>query len=144
MTKHILLIDDDPALLASENFLLTQAGYQVCEARNCCEALQKISEQQNRGGRFDLLVTEIQKPGMSGNSLIRLLNSHDIRIPILVLTGFPDAASFRELQQIRHLGILVKPFKMDELTRLIELLTGADFSCISGNLRLQIVNPAIH
>ena len=44
--KRILLIDDDPSLLAFATFLLTKAGYQVSEARDGCEALQQVEERQ--------------------------------------------------------------------------------------------------
>ena len=121
--KRILLIDDDPSLLAYATFHLSLAGYQVSEARDGCEALQQIEECQIRSDRFDLLVTDIQMPGMSGVALLRQLRVQKIYVPVLIVTGFLDAASFRELQQMKYLDILVKPFKPDELIQYIERLT---------------------
>ena len=127
--KRILLIDDDPSLLAYAVFLLTQAGYEVCEARDGCEALHLVEERQIRSDRFDLLVTDIRMPGMSGVSLLRELRMQKIHVPVLVITGFLDAASLKELKQMKYLDILVKPFKPAELIQYIERLTIRDLSC---------------
>ena len=138
--KHILLIDDDPSLLAYATYFLTQAGYKVSEARDGCEALHQVEERQVRNDHFDLLVTDIRMPGMSGVALLRELRVQNIHVPVLVITGFLDAVSFRELQQMKYLDILVKPFKPAELIQYIERLiveaadrnVGGSFSTFGG------------
>ena len=121
--KRVLLIDDDPSLLAYASFLLTQAGYQISEARDGYEALLLVEERQIQSDCFDLLVTDIQMPGMSGVALLKQLRMKKIHVPVLVITGFLDVVSFRELQQMKYLDILVKPFKSVELIQYIERLT---------------------
>lgn len=122
-TKRILLIDDDPSFLAYSTFILTQSGYHVFEARDGCEALQRIEEHQINGIQLDLLVTDIRMPGMSGVSLLRQLCARKIRTPVLVISGFLDPAGYRELKEMNYLDILVKPFKPGELIEYIERLT---------------------
>jgi len=121
--KRILLIDDDPSFLAYSTFILTQSGYQVFEARDGCEALRRIEEYQSNGISLDLLVTDIRMPGMSGVSLLRQLSVLNIRLPVLIISGFLDPAGYRALKAMSYLDILVKPFKPRELIEYIERLT---------------------
>lgn len=85
----ILLVDDDPEMLAAWHAILTAEGYAVTCARNGVEALERLKEAEP-----DLVVTDWMMPLMDGAQLCRQLKDHPTlaRLPILVHTAAPPAA----------------------------------------------------
>lgn len=120
MTR-VLLVDDDPELLASLQELLQSAGFEVIAATNGLEAMRFVEELPP-----DAAVLDVVMPGSSGFDLLRELRGHPAtaHIPILFVSGL---ASGRD--RIRGLAAgaddyLVKPFEPEELLlRLSKLLS---------------------
>lgn len=84
----ILLIDDDPIQLRVRETVLRQAGVEVCVATNAEGALALL-----RSGtvKIDGVVTDHLLPGAGGADLVRGLREIRPRLPVIVLTGHPDA-----------------------------------------------------
>lgn len=100
----ILLVDDDPDLLAVTGFALQQAGFLVVSARDGVEALQIFDREQP-----DLAVVDVNMPRMNGFDLARRLRERS-RIPLVMLTVRSE-----EEDVVRALGLgaddyLTKPF----------------------------------
>ncbi len=82
--RRALLCDDDRAVRHSLARLLVRRGLgEVVEAEDGARALELI-----RQGEFDLLITDFLMPGINGVELIRALRTLDIRVPIILISGF--------------------------------------------------------
>lgn len=101
----VLVVDDDIRLLAVTAEMLRAEGYRVLKARTPEEA-ELVFEQ--RPAEIDLLLSDVQMPGMSGPELGTRLRCVRPDLPIIFMTGHPC--------QIAALGkVLEKPFGMDDL-----------------------------
>jgi CheY-like chemotaxis protein len=120
---RVLLVDDDDGVRGVVNMVLRGAGFEVLLADSGRRALQIFREHAG----VDVVVTDLEMPGMHGSELIRAVRSLDQRVPIIVLTGnapgsIPDGAS----------QLLAKPVQAGVL---IEALRG--FTLLhSGHVRL--------
>lgn len=124
MRNHILIADDEPALLYAVTYVLRKNGFKVSQAKNGREALSLILERQKNGEQFDLLLTDIQMPEMSGIELIAELRKRETCLPILALSGSLDFDLTRKLLQEGCSDFLSKPFGLLELLHRVKTLLG--------------------
>lgn len=113
----ILVVDDSASLRNMVTFTLKQEGYQVVEAANGQEALGKA-----QGGRFDLVLTDVNMPIMDGITLcteLRKLPAFKFT-PILVLTTESSAEMKQRGKGAGATGWLVKPFNPEKLLSTIK------------------------
>jgi signal transduction histidine kinase len=119
--ERILLVEDEPAVAAVGQRLLSSAGYTVVTARNSDEALARLAEQS-----FDLLITDVVMPGRSGAELAREVTRRHGPTRILFVSGYADDdALVRDIaaQQVAFLG---KPFtRASLLGKVREVLDGS-------------------
>jgi len=118
--KEVLLVDDDEGFRFSASTALKAAGYEVTEAANGMEALEKILERKGKGEMFSLLATDIRMPVMSGITLLDRLNRHKIRLPVIAFTGFHDKKLAGEIESRGTAECIEKPFEPNELLERIE------------------------
>ncbi len=89
--KKILLVDDEEVIRDALGGLLVEEGYEVEEAENGTEAIEKLSLE-----RFDVVITDIKMPGKSGIDVLTAAKMIDPRIDVIMITGFtteePDQA----------------------------------------------------
>jgi len=83
--NNLLVVDDDPYVLESLSSLLTQFGYTVSTCKNARDALEKIKKL-----RFDVVLTDINMPGVSGIELLRHIHISDPQLPVILLTAFAE------------------------------------------------------
>lgn len=122
--KRILIAEDEPSIVLSLEFLLTEAGYEVFTAVNGADAL-KLAEQH----KPDLLVLDIMLPVVNGFEVCRTVRSNPAlrEMPILMLT-----ARGREQEIARGLALgasayVTKPFGTRELmSKIRELLAASE------------------
>ena len=118
--KTIMLVDDSATILLSISNILTKAGYGVEKASNGNGALTKFKG----GAKIDLLITDLNMPGMNGIELIkaiRQLPGYKF-MPILFLTTESQQAKRAEAKAAGASGWLVKPATADELLNTIKLV----------------------
>jgi DNA-binding response OmpR family regulator len=123
--KKILVVDDEPTLVATLRYNLEREGYQVLEAADGEAALSAA-----RSGRPDLIVLDLMLPGLDGREVCRILR-RDMTVPILMLTARAD-----ELDKVVGLELgaddyVTKPFSMRELLARVRAL-----------LRRAVTSPA--
>lgn len=110
---RLLLVEDTVAVRDLLREILEEAGYEVTGAGNGREALEKA-----QGCEFDLVITDLLMPGMSGTELIQELRQTDKNLPALVVSGYAGD----QLPQVDELGertaFLRKPFDSRALLRL--------------------------
>ena len=107
--KTILVIEDDLDVLAMIVKHLKFLEYRVVTASDGMEGLKKIDE-----GKFDLVVTDIVMPYVSGVGVVTTLKEKYPNIPVIAITGFgkePEAAAMEKKADL----VLGKPVKMSIL-----------------------------
>jgi two-component system chemotaxis response regulator CheY len=120
MSKTIFLVDDSATILLSISGILTKAGYAVEKAANAEEALKKF----NAAVKADLLITDLNMPGMNGIELIREVRKLAAYkfMPILFLTTESQQSRKLEAKAAGASGWIVKPATADELLNTIKLV----------------------
>ncbi|MCX6136389.1 MAG: response regulator [Ignavibacteriales bacterium] len=119
---HILIAEDEERLLNSMQFLFHGKGYRVTKTRTGTDALQIVKICHSEGTPIDLLITDIQMPGMDGESLIRAVREFDISMPVLVMTGFGHKEMVIRLMHLGCNDYIDKPFGLDQMEAHVESL----------------------
>jgi len=115
MAKMILTVDDSASMRQVVSFALSAAGYEVMEASDGIEATTKLS------GRVDMMITDLNMPGMDGIELIRHVRTRSIHrhIPILMLTTESQPAKKEAAKTAGATCWMVKPFRPEQLLAVI-------------------------
>jgi len=107
---NILVIDDEKALLEMLRQMLTRIGFVVETAENAEEGIKKIHNTP-----YDLILTDIKMPGMSGNDLFEYVKTTlDRPIPVIAMSGTPWLAEESSFD-----AVLAKPFCKKELQNVV-------------------------
>lgn len=109
-TPTILLVDDDPEHNVTMVKVLERAGYSVDSAADGREALSKLMDQS-----FDLAITDLSMPRMSGLDLLRSIRAANPDIGVIVLTAFGEWTSYVEAIDIGALDYLIKPVRRQDI-----------------------------
>lgn len=119
----VLVVDDEPNIVLSLEFLMQQAGFEVVTAADGESALERISDSAP-----DLLLLDISLPGISGFDVLEQLRSdpHHQRLPIIMLT-----AHGREVEREKGLALgaddyVTKPFSTQALVDKVKALLAED------------------
>jgi signal transduction histidine kinase len=103
----LLLVDDDPLVLASTASMLEDLGHSVVAAGSAQQALEVL----RAGGKVDLVVTDQAMPGMTGLQLASQLQRSHPQMPLLLITGYADRTELAAA----GLPLLYKPFAQSAL-----------------------------
>ncbi|MDX1763530.1 MAG: response regulator [bacterium] len=122
MGKRILIVDDDPAIRYILDLALRSSSYSVTEAVDGQEALDLILASLESDEPYDLLLTDIRMPRMTGIDLINALRGKGISIPTLVITGVWDVDSVKEFLQKKCTAYFYKPLDIRELLARVETI----------------------
>ena len=118
MTSRILLVDDNHIQSATRRAILVVSGREVCIALEGKRALELLNEPENSIG---LIVTDHLMPVMSGPEFVAEVRRRGFTLPVIVLSGLPDAeAAYEGLNVVFRL----KPFNPDSLIQLVQDLLG--------------------
>lgn len=110
--KRALLVEDDAATRKLIATHLRRSGLEVTALES---AEQVLIEAARRDVGYDVVVSDVHLPGMSGLDLASLILSRNPAQPIVLITGDPDAALAREALSRGPVSYLLKPFEMFEL-----------------------------
>ena len=121
MKKMIMTVDDSKSIRQMVNFTLTRMGYDVVEAEDGLDALQKA-----RQNKINMVITDLNMPRMNGIELIKHLRSSQSYkyIPIVMLTTESQNEKKMEGKKAGATGWIVKPFKPDQLLSVIKKVLG--------------------
>jgi CheY-like chemotaxis protein len=120
MSVRILLVDDNHIQSATRQAILEGAGREVCIAQQGQQALELLSE-PGTAPPIGLVITDHLMPVMNGPEFVTELRRRGYSIPVVVLSGFPDAES---AYQGLNVVFRLKPFDPDSLIRLVQDLLG--------------------
>ncbi len=110
MAGRILFIDDDLAGREVALFNLRKAGYEVSAASDGREGLAVFSPD-----KFDLVVTDVKMPGISGIEVLRKVRAQAPDVPVLVITAFGSVETAVEAMKEGAYDFIGKPFHRDQL-----------------------------
>ncbi|MFM1891072.1 MAG: hypothetical protein RLZ44_149 [Pseudomonadota bacterium] len=105
----VFVVDDDQAMRSSLKWLIESVGLAV-ESFDSADAFLK----SYYPGRAGCLLLDVRMPGMSGLELQEYLNAHDIRIPVIIITGHGDVHMAVRAMKSGAVDFIEKPFN-DEL-----------------------------
>ncbi len=114
--ERILVVDDENMLATLEKMLLESLGYIVDAFFDSNEALQAF---QKRPEYFDLIVTDMTMPGMTGEQLSAEIHKIRPDIPVILCTGFSELIDQEKAKQIGIKKFLTKPVGKEELAKAI-------------------------
>ncbi|HLQ67868.1 MAG TPA: PAS domain S-box protein [Candidatus Limnocylindrales bacterium] len=113
-TESLLLVEDDPALLALGREALTELGYVVYTASGGIEALRLLEE---RRPEIDILVTDVVMPGMGGPELAERVTAERPSLPVLFVSGYAKDSLLGEGIEGTEIAFLEKPYTTLVLAR---------------------------
>lgn len=121
MSKTILTVDDSASIRQMVSFTLKGAGYEVAEAADGQEGLDKI-----KAKKYDLVLTDQNMPRMDGLSLIKALRSipQYSNVPVLMLTTESSDTMKSNGKAAGATGWLVKPFDPSKLLEVVRKVLG--------------------
>ncbi|MEW6617948.1 MAG: response regulator [bacterium] len=112
--EKILVVDDEPLNRELAKDLLEVAGYVVFEAGDAHEAIELANKE-----RFDLVLMDVQLPGMDGLSAINIIkgNSMNKDMPIVALTAYAMKGDKERIESAGCDGYLTKPINTKEFAQ---------------------------
>ncbi len=113
-TGRILVVDDHAAARESVADVLRQAGYQVHCLASAVEALAHLQAET-----YDVVITDLQMPGMDGLEFIRQINQLRLRVQVLMVTAHATISSAVEAMRCGAFDYLEKPFDASQLEQLV-------------------------
>jgi CheY-like chemotaxis protein len=116
---EILLVDDEPLILSPLSLCLEDSSHRVTTALGGQNALDLL-----RGKPFDLVITDLQMPGIDGIALLRTAKEIRSNTKVIIMTGSVLSASARRLISREADGFLDKPFSLAELHRAVASCLG--------------------
>jgi len=123
MTPRILIVDDEPAIVLSIEFLLQNAGYQTAVARNGCEALREAASFLPQ-----LVVLDVMLPEVDGFEVCRQLRADPIHagVKILLLSARGRAEEMERGTRLGAHSYMTKPFATRDLVASVRALLSGE------------------
>jgi two-component system, cell cycle sensor histidine kinase and response regulator CckA len=110
--EQILCVDDEELIIRLIHDFLESIGYKVVSTTSCIEALNIYAEDPHR---FDLVITDLTMPQMTGLELAGNLLSTRPEIPIILCTGYNEMFTEEDIKQKGIKGLLIKPILLKDL-----------------------------
>ena len=118
--ENILIVDDNYDMLELIQRNLKALNFHTYKASSVTEAIDIL-----KYSSIDLLITDLQMPGINGIELIKYVQEHFPKIPKLVITGFPSVDSAIDAVKAGAVDYLAKPFTNDELKKAVKNLVNS-------------------
>ncbi|MGD8170205.1 response regulator [Vibrio sp. TRT 21S02] len=112
MRKSILIVDDSESLRQVVNIALTGAGYQIIEAKDGVEGIEKLD-----GRKIHLIISDVNMPNMNGIEFVKHVKNMERYkfTPIIMLTTETQEYLMEESRKAGAKAWMVKPFKPDKM-----------------------------
>ena len=102
---NILVIDDEESIRTLFKKTLEELGHRVIAAETGSEGLELVKQQD-----FDLVFLDLKMPGMVGDELFGRIKAIKPRLPVTIITGYPDSGMMRRALAQGPFGVMNKPF----------------------------------
>ena len=114
LVGRVLVVDDNARARQSMVEVLAAAGHDVSAAASAVEALRILER-----GPFDVIITDLQMPGMDGLAFIRALSERKVESQIVMVTAFASVSSAVEAMRYGAFDYIEKPFDVEQLESLV-------------------------
>jgi CheY-like chemotaxis protein len=128
--RQILLIEDSPTIRNMMRRLL-ERNFPGCAIREASEGREAMAEMSNK--KVDLILTDLQMPGMDGEAFLRMLRGNPVlkHKPVVVFSASITAALRNEVAGCGNIRLLPKPSSEAEITSVVKELIGSEErSCV--------------
>jgi CheY-like chemotaxis protein len=115
MRKRILLVDDNPTLLAMLQLRLEHNGYAVETAGNGREALAKVAQ-----ANYDAVLLDYRMPGIDGLAVLQHIRAHYPSLPVVMMTGDKRSPVANQALAAGAQACLLKPFDRLDLEKVMK------------------------
>ncbi|MGD9010563.1 MAG: response regulator [Desulfobacteraceae bacterium] len=115
-SEKILFVDDEDTLVDLGKQMIEFLGYRVTALVNSLEALDLFKKDPYA---FDLVITDLVMPGMSGDELAQNILAIRPDIPVVLITGFSEQMTSEKAELIGVKKLVTKPIAMKDMARLI-------------------------
>jgi len=115
-TERILLVDDQDLIVNMERQMLERLGYHITARTSSIEALEAFRANPDK---FDLVITDMTMPNMTGDKLADEMIKIRADIPIVLCTGFSEIMSKERAESLGIKGFLMKPVVLKDLSSVI-------------------------
>lgn len=138
MTSRVLVVDNEVGMLeVCHDALQRVSGLSVTTESDPLKAARILEDEV-----WDLLISDIRMPGMSGVELVRIAKERDEGLATLLMTAFPSVDTAVEGLRLGASDYLIKPFKPDELRGVVvRLLEGKRLREEHALLHRQVARP---
>jgi CheY-like chemotaxis protein len=116
--RPILVVDDDPTILATVSETLDMEGYNVVTATNGAEALEAVERADPA-----VVLLDMRMPVLDGWGFLRVARDRGLKLNVVVMTAAADAR--RWAAEVGAQGVLPKPFELDDLLATVERMRPA-------------------
>ena len=120
-TERILFVDDEKPLVDLGQQMLERLGYQVSSRTSSVEALELFKTLPNR---FDLVITDMTMPNMTGEKLTEELLKIRSDIPIILCTGYSQQLTEQRAREIGIQEYVLKPISVNDMAKSIRNVLG--------------------
>ena len=129
--KYVLVVDDNNTNREILNKQLKAWGLRVEESSTGADALKKLIESFNNGDKFDLVILDMQMPGMDGEAVARSVKSIDFisNIPLILMTSQGMRGEIKRMEDIGFAAYLIKPTKQSELFDCLTMISASAKGC---------------
>lgn len=116
----ILVADDDDELRRLVTGALRRRGFRVASVRDGQALVEYVQRSMQADRAPDLVVTDVQMPGLDGLSAVARVREALPHLPVVVVTAYGDAATRRRVDDLQRARILDKPFSLRLLHEQVE------------------------
>ncbi len=108
---RILVVDDERSMREMLEIFLGREGYEVAGYSSAGDVLEILAEDQD----FDLIITDINMPGLTGLDLLRSVGQLERSIPVIMITAYGSSDSAVEAMKLGAVDYITKPFRIEEI-----------------------------
>jgi two-component system, cell cycle sensor histidine kinase and response regulator CckA len=115
-SENILFVDDEAPIAQLGERILTRLGYRVATETSAQAALERLQQSPDA---FDLLVTDMTMPGMTGDRLAAAARDHCPNLPVVLCTGYRSPLSQARAEALGICAVVLKPVTMQRLAQTV-------------------------
>ena len=119
--KHVLVVDDEPAVRESTEHILMELGYRVSL---CVNGQDAVDEYRKNWQRIDLVILDVMMPVMDGKTAYKMMSKINPDLKVLMASGFSVDGELQELTVVAQTHFLQKPYRIDDLARQLKKMLG--------------------
>ncbi len=116
--EQILLVDDEAFIVQLETQILTKLGYSVSATTDSLDALEIFKANPDR---FDIVISDMTMPNMTGDELAIELMKIRTDIPVILCTGYSESITNERAERLGIKALLIKPVSMGDLSNFIRM-----------------------